>query len=62
MTEIALGLMVVAIALIAWLAFRVAGLQRRLDELPPAVGRGWKSGIARCWSICTTGSRSRATA
>ena len=40
MTEIALGLMVVAIALIAWLAFRVAGLQRRLDELPPAVGQG----------------------
>ena len=40
MTEIALALMVVAIALIAWLAFRIAGLQRRIDELPPAVGQG----------------------
>lgn len=40
MTELALALMVVAIALIAWLAFRVAGLQRRIDELPPAVGQG----------------------
>ncbi|MCX7136717.1 MAG: DNA recombination protein RmuC [Proteobacteria bacterium] len=35
MTEIALALMVVAIALIGWLAFRIAGLQRRIDELPP---------------------------
>ena len=40
MTEIALALMVVAIALIAWLAFRITGLQRRIDELPPAVGQG----------------------
>ncbi len=40
MTEIALALMVVAIALIAWLAYRIAGLQRRIDELPPAVGQG----------------------
>ena len=40
MTEIALALMVVAIALIGWLAFRIAGLQRRIDELPPAVGQG----------------------
>jgi DNA recombination protein RmuC len=40
MTEIALALMVAAIALIVWLAFRVAGLQRRIDELPPAVGQG----------------------
>ena len=39
MTEIALALMVVAIALIGWLAFRIAGLQRRIDELPPAVGQ-----------------------
>ena len=40
MTEIALALMVVAIALIGWIAFRIAGLQRRIDELPPAVGQG----------------------
>jgi len=40
MTEIALALMVMAIALIAWLAFRITGLQRRIDELPPAVGQG----------------------
>ena len=40
MTEIALALMVVAIALIAGLAFRITGLQRRIDELPPAVGQG----------------------
>src|SRR5471030_1460080 len=40
MLELALALIVVAIALISWLAFRMAGLQRRLDELPPAVGQG----------------------
>ncbi|MBI4189423.1 MAG: DNA recombination protein RmuC [Betaproteobacteria bacterium] len=40
MTELALALTVVVIALLAWLAFRVAGLQRRLDQLPPALGQG----------------------
>jgi DNA recombination protein RmuC len=39
MLELALGLMVVAIALIAWLALRIMGLQRRLDELSPAMGQ-----------------------
>ena len=40
MIELALALIVVAIALLAWLAFKVAGLQRRIDELPPVVGQG----------------------
>jgi DNA recombination protein RmuC len=40
MTELALVLTAVVIALLAWLAFRIAGLQRRLDELPPALGQG----------------------
>jgi len=40
MTELALVLTVIVIALLAWLAFRVAGLQRHVDELPPALGQG----------------------
>ncbi len=40
MIELALALIVVAIALIGWLTLRVSGLHRRLDELPPAVGQG----------------------
>jgi DNA recombination protein RmuC len=40
MIELALALIVVTIALISWLAFRIVGLQRRVDELAPAVGRG----------------------
>jgi DNA recombination protein RmuC len=40
MLELTLALIVVAIALLVWLALRVAGLQRRIDELPPAVGQG----------------------
>ena len=40
MTELALALTVIVIALLAWLAFRVVGLQRHLDELPPALGQG----------------------
>jgi DNA recombination protein RmuC len=40
MLELALALIVVAIALIAWLAFGVVTLRRTLAELPPAVGQG----------------------
>jgi len=40
MTELALALTVVIIALLAWLAWRVGALQRHLDELPPTLGQG----------------------
>jgi DNA recombination protein RmuC len=40
MLEVTLALIVVVIALIAWLALRIMGLQRRLDELPSAAGQG----------------------
>ena len=40
MFELALALIVAVIALLAWLALRMAGLRRQLDELPPAVGQG----------------------
>ena len=40
MTELALALAAVGVALLAWLAIRVSALQRRLDELPPALGQG----------------------
>jgi DNA recombination protein RmuC len=40
MTEIALALTVVIIALLAWLAWRVGTLQRRVDELPALLGQG----------------------
>ena len=40
MFEFALALIIVVIALLAWLALRVAGLRQRIDALPPAVGQG----------------------
>jgi DNA recombination protein RmuC len=40
MIELGLALSVVAIALIAWVASRVAGLQRRIDDLPPLMAQG----------------------
>jgi DNA recombination protein RmuC len=40
MIEFALALVVVVVALLLWLALRVAGLRRRIDALPPAVGQG----------------------
>ncbi len=40
MTELALALTVVVIALLAWLAWRVGTLQRRLDELPSSLAQG----------------------
>ena len=40
MTELALALAAVGIALLAWLAIRVSALQRHFDELPPALGQG----------------------
>jgi len=40
MTELALALTGVIIALLAWLAWRVGALQRHLDELPPTLGQG----------------------
>ena len=40
MLELALILLVVVIALVAWLAFRVIDLHRKLAELPPVVGQG----------------------
>lgn len=40
MTELALALTVVIIALLAWLAWRVGTLQRRVDELPSSLAQG----------------------
>ena len=40
MLELTLALIAGAIALIAWLAFRVAELQRRIDDLPPLMVQG----------------------
>ena len=40
MTELALVLAAVGVALLVWLAIRVSALQRRFDELPPALGQG----------------------
>jgi DNA recombination protein RmuC len=40
MTELALALTVVMIALLAWLAWRVGTLQRRVDELPSSLAQG----------------------
>jgi len=39
-TELALILAAVGIALLAWLAIRVSALQRHFDELPQALGQG----------------------
>ena len=40
MTELAYALTVVIIALLAWLAWRVGTLQRRVDELPSSLAQG----------------------
>jgi DNA recombination protein RmuC len=40
MTEFALALLAVAIAVLIWLALRVAVLQQRIDCLPPQLGQG----------------------
>ncbi len=40
MLELALALIIIAIALIAWLAMRTLVLQRRFDELPLVMGQG----------------------
>ena len=40
MSELAWLLAFIVIALLAWLAWRVAALRRRLDELPPALAQG----------------------
>jgi DNA recombination protein RmuC len=40
MTELALALAVVAVLLLAGLLWRVGGLKRRLDELPPVLAQG----------------------
>ena len=38
--ELALALAALGVALLAWLAIRVSALQRRIDELRPALGQG----------------------
>ena len=40
MIELALALIVIAIALLAWLALRMTALKRGVDDLPVAVGQG----------------------